>query len=76
MPRKGTWIPVNVKDSKEFCEFLNTLEEKMLKINKLDIELTNGRRVEGVIRLEGDHNYILGKWVGIGKEPKKEDETL
>jgi len=76
MPRKGTWIPVNEHNAKTFAEFLNKLEDAMQVITDIDIELTNNRRVEGVIKLKGHHDYIFGKWVGVGKETeKKKDEA-
>lgn len=74
MPRKGTWIPVNLENSKKFCEYLNLLEEDQHKITEIDVEFTSNRRAEGVIRLDGHHDYIFGKWVGIGKEPPKKEE--
>lgn len=68
--RKGTWIPINEHSAKTFAEFLNRLEENQDEVTQIDIELTNNRRVEGVLRLKGHIDYLFGKWIGAGKEPE------
>lgn len=76
MSREGTWIPVNVENAKKFCEFLNLLEEHQHKITNVDVEFTSNRRAEGVLRIEGHHDYIFGKWIGIGKKPEKNEPAV